>query len=39
MIFNQNNTEWITGKNSLFLGEIPALYDSVNVRHPALFKL
>jgi len=38
-IFNQANTEWLTGKNSLFLGEAPALYDSVNVRHPTLFNL
>lgn len=38
-IFNKDNTEWKTGKYSLFLGEAPALYDSINVTHPKLFQL
>jgi ribonucleoside-diphosphate reductase beta chain len=38
-VFNQNNTEWKDGRYSLFLGEAPALYDSINVTHPTLFKL
>lgn len=39
MIFNNENTEWKDGKYSLFLGQQPALYDSINVNHPELFKL
>lgn len=38
-VFNINNTEWITGQGSLFLGQEPALYDSVHVRYPELFSL
>jgi ribonucleoside-diphosphate reductase beta chain len=38
-VFNQNNTEWKDGRYSLFLGEAPALYDSINVTYPTLFKL
>lgn len=38
-LFNINNTEWQTGEGSLILGQAPALHDSVNVRHPELFKL
>lgn len=37
-VFNQENTEWKSGKYSLFLGQAPALYDSINVTHPVLFK-
>lgn len=37
-VFNQENTEWKTGKYSLFLGQQPGLYDSINVTHPVLFK-
>lgn len=38
-IFNENNNEWQTGQGSLILGQRPALYDSINVRHPELFAL
>jgi len=38
-MFNNNNTEWKEGKYSLFLGQEPALYDSINVTHPKLFDL
>lgn len=37
-VFNQNNQEWKKGQYSLFLGEAPALYDSINVTHPKIFK-
>lgn len=36
-VFNVNNTEWQTGQGSLFLGQSPALYDSINLRHPDIF--
>lgn len=35
-VFNPDNTEWKTGKGSLFLGEKPALHDSINVRFPSI---
>jgi ribonucleoside-diphosphate reductase beta chain len=38
-IFNKDNTAWQAGEYPLFLGEAPALYDSVNVSHPKLFQL
>ena len=38
-MFNNDNTEWKEGKYSLFLGQEPALYDSINVTHPKLFDL
>lgn len=38
-VFNQNNTEWKEGRYSLFLGQQPGLYDSINVTHPKIFKL
>lgn len=38
-VFNQSNQEWKEGKYSLFLGEAPALYDSINVTHPRIFEL
>jgi ribonucleoside-diphosphate reductase beta chain len=38
-VFNLNNTEYKEGNYSLFLGQAPALYDSINVTHPELFKL
>lgn len=38
-MFNNENTEWKEGKYSLFLGQEPALYDSINVNHPKLFEL
>lgn len=38
-MFNQDNTEWKEGKYSLFLGQEPALYDSIHVNHPKLFDL
>lgn len=38
-VFNINNTEWEDGKYNLFMGQAPALYDSVNVNHPKLFQL
>ena len=38
-VFNLNNTDYKEGNYSLFLGQAPALYDSINVTHPELFKL
>lgn len=38
-VFNEENTEWKTGEYSLFLGQEPALYDSINVRYPEIFKM
>lgn len=38
-VFNKDNQEWREGKYSLFLGEAPGLYDSINVTHPKLFHL
>jgi ribonucleoside-diphosphate reductase beta chain len=39
MVFNRNNDEYKKGNYSLFLGQDPALYDSINTVHPKLFKL
>ena len=39
MIFNKENTEWKDGKSSLILGQKPAIFDSINRKHPELFKL
>lgn len=38
-IFNTKNTEWQTGQHSLFLGQEPGLYDSVNVHYPEIFSI
>lgn len=38
-LFNNDNTTWKGGKYPLFLGEAPALYDSINVTHPKFFEL
>lgn len=38
-IFNATNDVWKDGKYPLFLGQQPALYDSVNVTYPELFTL
>ena len=38
-MFNNDNTTWKSGKYPLFLGEAPALYDSINVTHPKMFEL
>lgn len=38
-MFNKDNTTWQSGSYPLFLGEAPALYDSINVTHPRLFEL
>lgn len=38
-VFNTENTAWKEGKYPLFLGQQPALYDSVNVTYPKLFDL
>jgi ribonucleoside-diphosphate reductase beta chain len=38
-VFNQDNDEWKAGIYSLFLGQAPGLYDSINVTHPKIFKL
>jgi len=38
-VFNKDNTEWKQGKYSLFLGQQPGLYDSINVTHPKIFEL
>lgn len=37
-VFNANNTEWKTGEYQLFLGEQPALHDSINRPYPELFE-
>ena len=39
MSFNRNNDSWKEGNYPLFLGQQPALYDSINVAHPKLFEL
>lgn len=36
-VFNANNTEWVNGTYSLFMGQEPGLYDSINVNYPKLF--
>jgi ribonucleoside-diphosphate reductase beta chain len=36
LIFNRENTDWKTGKSSLFLGQRLGLHDSINVPHPEL---
>lgn len=38
-VFNKDNTEWKGGKYPLFMGQAPALYDSINVTYPKLFEL
>lgn len=38
-VFNTKNTEWQDGKYSLFLGQAPALYDSINVNNMKIFEL
>lgn len=38
-VFNNKNTEWKTGNYSLFLGQAPALHDSINVRYPKIHEL
>jgi ribonucleoside-diphosphate reductase beta chain len=39
IIFNTNNTAWQTGDYPLFFGQVPGVYDSVNVKYPKLFDL
>lgn len=38
-VFNNKNTEWRTGNYNLFLGQAPALHDSINVRYPKIHQL
>lgn len=38
-VFNAQNTEWKTGNYSLFLGQRPALFDTINMRQPAIQNL
>jgi ribonucleoside-diphosphate reductase beta chain len=38
-VFNVANTEWRDGKYQLFMGQEPALYDSINVNQQRLFDL
>lgn len=38
-VFNNENTAWKEGRYPLFLGQAPALYDSVNVTYPEIFDL
>jgi ribonucleoside-diphosphate reductase beta chain len=38
-VFNKDNDEWKTGGGQLFLGQQPALHDSINVRFPRLHEL
>lgn len=39
IIFNNENTAWKTGEYPLFFGQVPGVYDSVNVKYPQLFDL
>lgn len=39
MIFNENNTAHLTAEYPIFLGQAPALYDSINKVYPQLFEL
>ncbi|WP_288981784.1 ribonucleotide-diphosphate reductase subunit beta [uncultured Flavobacterium sp.] len=39
ILFNKDNTEWMTGENQLILGQAPGLFDSINVPHPELHNL
>ena len=39
MIFNENNTAHLTAEYPIFLGQAPALYDSINKVYPQLFDL
>lgn len=36
-VYNVDNTEWRSGKYKLFLGESPALHDSINRPHQKIF--
>lgn len=38
-MFNKENTEWKNGEYELFLGQEPALNDTINKKHPRLFEL
>jgi len=38
-VFNTQNTEWKDNSYSIFLGQPPGLYDSINVKYPKLFKI
>lgn len=38
-IFNDQNSEWKGGAGSLFLGQAPALHDTINLRYPEIQKL
>ena len=38
-MFNKDNTEWKDGDSSLILGQPSALIDSINRKHPELFRL
>lgn len=38
-VFNNKNTEWQTGNYNLFMGQQPALHDSINVRFPRIREL
>jgi ribonucleoside-diphosphate reductase beta chain len=38
-VFNTQNTDWKDNTYSIFLGQAPGLYDSINVKYPKLFKI
>jgi ribonucleoside-diphosphate reductase beta chain len=38
-VFNESNTGWKSGRYPLFLGQAPALHDSINVNFPTIEKL
>lgn len=38
-LFNKENTEWKEKHHPLFLGQRPALHDSINVSYPNIFKI
>lgn len=39
MIFNPDNNGWKAGQYGLFLGEAPALHDTINITYPVIQKL
>jgi ribonucleoside-diphosphate reductase beta chain len=38
-VFNSENTEWKSGQYNLFLGQRPALHDTINLNHKGIDKI
>lgn len=38
-VFNESNTEWKDGSYQLFMGQQPALHDTINVAYPTILNL